>query len=100
MRLSYLRFMKNVNSRSSPHRNGLPELLGEQALSLLEDEVAKRFGCRRQRLRLDVHDVPAPHERQAQHIQQYGGRSSDIRVRELMTPHARLEVLPMAEVAR
>jgi CBS-domain-containing membrane protein len=34
------------------------------------------------------------------HIQQHGGRRGDIRVRDLMTPHARLEVLPMAEVAR
>ena len=34
------------------------------------------------------------------HLQQYGGRRGDIAVRELMTPHARLEVLPMAEVAR
>jgi CBS domain-containing protein len=33
------------------------------------------------------------------HLQQYGGRRRDIRVRELMTPHARLEVLPMTEVA-
>lgn len=38
-------------------------------------------------------------EKPLQHIQQYGGRRSDIRVRELMTPHSRLEVLPMAEVA-
>ncbi len=28
-----------------------------------------------------------------------GGRRADIRVRDLMTPHARLEVLPMAAVA-
>jgi CBS-domain-containing membrane protein len=39
-------------------------------------------------------------EKPLQHIQQYGGRRSDIRVRELMTPHARLEVLPIAEVER
>jgi len=39
-------------------------------------------------------------EKPIQHIQQYGGRRDDIRVRELMTPHARLEVLPMGEVAR
>lgn len=38
-------------------------------------------------------------EKPLQHLQQYGGRRSDIRVRELMTPHSRLEVLPMAEVA-
>jgi signal-transduction protein with cAMP-binding, CBS, and nucleotidyltransferase domain len=39
-------------------------------------------------------------EKPVQHIQQHGGRRDDIRVRELMTPHARLEVLPMAEVVR
>jgi len=39
-------------------------------------------------------------EKPLQHIQQHGGRRDDIRVRELMTPHARLEVLPMAQVAR
>lgn len=39
-------------------------------------------------------------EKPLQYIQQYGGRRSDIRVRELMTPHARLEVLALAEVAR
>ena len=38
-------------------------------------------------------------EKPLQHLQQYGGGRGDIRVRELMTPHARLEVLPMAEVA-
>lgn len=37
-------------------------------------------------------------EKPLQHIQQYGDRRGDILVRELMTPHARLEVLPMAEV--
>jgi hypothetical protein len=35
-----------------------------------------------------------------QQVARYGGQRSDIRVRDLMTPHARLEVLPMAEVAR
>ncbi len=39
-------------------------------------------------------------EKPLQHIQQFGGRRADIRVRELMTPHSRLEVLPMATVAR
>ena len=39
-------------------------------------------------------------EKPLQHLQQYGGRRGNIRVRELMTPHARLEVLSMAEVAR
>jgi CBS domain-containing protein len=39
-------------------------------------------------------------EKPLQHIQQHGGRRSDIRVRDLMTPRARLEVLPMAQVAR
>lgn len=39
-------------------------------------------------------------EKPMQHVARYGGRRSDIRVRDLMTPHARLEVLPMAEVAR
>jgi CBS-domain-containing membrane protein len=39
-------------------------------------------------------------EKPLQHIQQFGGRRRDIRVRELMTPHARLEVLPMSAVAR
>jgi CBS-domain-containing membrane protein len=38
-------------------------------------------------------------EKPLQHIQQHGGRRAEIRVRDLMTPHARLEVLPMAEVA-
>ncbi len=41
-----------------------------------------------------------PGEKPLQHIQQFGGRRADIRVRELMTPHSRLEVLPMAAVAR
>jgi CBS domain-containing protein len=39
-------------------------------------------------------------EKPLQYLQQYGGRRRDIRVRELMTPHARLEVLPMAQVAQ
>ena len=39
-------------------------------------------------------------EKPLQHIQQYGGRRGEIRVHELMTPHARLEVLPLAEVER
>jgi len=39
-------------------------------------------------------------EKPLQHIQQHGGRRSDIRVRDLMTPRSRLEVLSMAEVAR
>lgn len=38
-------------------------------------------------------------EKPLQHIQQYGGRRADIRVLDLMTPHSRLEVLPLAEVA-
>ncbi|HSN21298.1 MAG TPA: CBS domain-containing protein [Usitatibacter sp.] len=39
-------------------------------------------------------------EKPLQHIQQHGGCRRDIRVRDLMTPRARLEVLPMADVAR
>ncbi len=39
-------------------------------------------------------------EKPVLHLRQYGGLRGDISVRELMTPHARLEVLPMAEVAR
>lgn len=39
-------------------------------------------------------------EKPLQHIREHGGRRTDIRVRDLMTPHARLEVLPMSEVAR
>lgn len=39
-------------------------------------------------------------EKPLQYLQQFGGRRSDIRVRELMTPHARLEVLAMSEVER
>jgi CBS-domain-containing membrane protein len=39
-------------------------------------------------------------EKPLQHIQQHGGRRSEIRVRDLMTPRSRLEVLPMSEVAR
>jgi CBS domain containing-hemolysin-like protein len=38
-------------------------------------------------------------EKPLQHIQEHGGRRSDIRVRELMTPHAQLEVLPLSAVA-
>ncbi|TAK42495.1 MAG: CBS domain-containing protein [Betaproteobacteria bacterium] len=38
-------------------------------------------------------------EKPMQHLARYGGRRADIRVRDLMTPRARLEVLPMAEVA-
>jgi CBS-domain-containing membrane protein len=38
-------------------------------------------------------------EKPLQHLQQHGGRRRDIRVRDLMTPHARLEVLSMADVA-
>ncbi len=37
-------------------------------------------------------------EKPMQHVARYGGGRSDIRVRDLMTPHARLEVLPMTEV--
>jgi len=39
-------------------------------------------------------------EKPMQHLARYGGRRADIRVRDLMTPRARLEVLPMAGVAR
>jgi CBS-domain-containing membrane protein len=39
-------------------------------------------------------------EKPLQHLQEHGGRRGDIRVRDIMTPHARLEVLSMAEVAR
>lgn len=38
-------------------------------------------------------------EKPMQHLARYGGRRADIRVRDLMTPHARLEVLAMAEIA-
>jgi len=38
-------------------------------------------------------------EKPLQHIRAQGGHRSDIRVRDLMTPHTRLEVLPMVEVA-
>lgn len=38
-------------------------------------------------------------EKPLQYIQQYGGRRADIQVRDLMTPQASLEVLPMAQVA-
>lgn len=37
-------------------------------------------------------------EKPMQHLARYGGERSDVRVRDLMTPQARLEVLPMAEV--
>ena len=37
-------------------------------------------------------------EKPMQHLARYGGRRNEIRVRDLMTPHARLEVLPMAEI--
>lgn len=39
-------------------------------------------------------------EKPMQHLERYGGRRSEIRVRDLMTPHARLEVLPLADVER
>ncbi|TAK44271.1 MAG: CBS domain-containing protein [Betaproteobacteria bacterium] len=39
-------------------------------------------------------------EKPMQHLVRYGGRRSEIRVRDLMTPQARLEVLPMAAVER
>ncbi len=39
-------------------------------------------------------------EKPMQHLVRYGGRRSDIRVRDLMTPQARLEVLPLAEIER
>lgn len=38
-------------------------------------------------------------EKPLQYLQEHGGAHSDIRVRELMTPAAQLEVLDMAEVA-
>ena len=37
-------------------------------------------------------------EKPIEHVARYGCRRGDIRVRDLMTPHARLEVLPLAEV--
>jgi len=37
-------------------------------------------------------------EKPMQHVVRYGGRRGDIRVRDLMTPRARLEVLPLADV--
>lgn len=39
-------------------------------------------------------------EKPIEHLARQGGRRSDLRVRDLMTPHARLEVLPLAEVER
>lgn len=39
-------------------------------------------------------------EKPMQHLARYGGERSDIRVRDLMTPRARLEVLPMADIER
>lgn len=39
-------------------------------------------------------------EKPMQHIAQYGGGRADIRAEHLMTPRERLEVLPMADVAR
>jgi CBS-domain-containing membrane protein len=39
-------------------------------------------------------------EKPLQHIQEHGGRRGDIRVHEIMTPHARLEVLAMTDVLR
>ena len=39
-------------------------------------------------------------EKPLQYLQQFGGRRRDIRVCDLMTPHARLEVLHMAQVER
>lgn len=39
-------------------------------------------------------------EKPMQHLAQHGGLRSEIRVRDLMTPRSRLEVLPMANVAR
>jgi CBS domain containing-hemolysin-like protein len=39
-------------------------------------------------------------EKPLQHIQEHGGRRGDIRVHEIMTPHARLEVLAMTDVSR
>jgi CBS-domain-containing membrane protein len=39
-------------------------------------------------------------EKPLQHIQEHGGRRGDIRVHEIMTPHARLEVLAMTDIAR
>jgi CBS-domain-containing membrane protein len=38
-------------------------------------------------------------EKPLQYLQEHGGRRSDIPVRELMTPHEQLEVLPMSAVA-
>jgi CBS-domain-containing membrane protein len=38
-------------------------------------------------------------EKPLQHIQEHGGRRGDIRVHEIMTPHARLEVLAMTDIA-
>ena len=39
-------------------------------------------------------------EKPLQHIQRYGGRRNEIRVRDLMTPQAQLEVLRMRDVER
>ena len=39
-------------------------------------------------------------EKPLQHIFRHGGRRGDIRVSDLMTPHAQLEVLAMADVER
>ena len=37
-------------------------------------------------------------EKPAQHIQEHGGRRSDIQVRDIMTPHERLEVIAFEDV--
>jgi CBS-domain-containing membrane protein len=39
-------------------------------------------------------------EKPLQHIQEHGGRRSDIRVHDLMTPHVQLEILSLADVER
>jgi CBS-domain-containing membrane protein len=39
-------------------------------------------------------------EKPIEHLARYGGKRADIRVRDLMTPQSRLEVLPLAEVER
>ena len=109
-----------------PLEVALPVTLDDSALTVMTDltrvpavlvdpdvdiEAAMRIMIRRNVRSLFVVDVNSEilglvtatdllGEKPRQHIQQHGGRRDSIRVRELMTPHARLEVLPMTEVAR
>ncbi|HUJ01413.1 MAG TPA: CBS domain-containing protein [Usitatibacter sp.] len=112
--------------RQPAHDAGAPITLEDPALAIMTDlrripavmvdpevdiEAAMRIMVRRNVRSLFVVDVENRllglitatdllGEKPLQHIQQYGGRRSEIRVRDLMTPGSRLEVLPMPEVAR